>query len=141
MSNKQPITIRRGTFVCTLYDIGNLMELPLANLRKLWKIMFSEAWENEETIQMTRDWLPVNVEWRKERLTSREGLLVCERENTENERRTVAMFGSVATKEQKAALATAKKRLTAAEKAVRNAKADHLKAQKLQTIFNEMSKN
>jgi hypothetical protein len=141
MSRKRPITIKRGTFVCTLYDAGNLMELPLANLRKLWKLMFSEAWENRETIQMIRDWLPVNVEWRKERLTSREGLLVCERENTENERRTVAVFGSVATKEQKAAHAAARREHKAAERADRAAKAARVKAEKLQTIFNEMSKN
>ena len=35
MPTMQPITIRRGSFVCNVYDIGNLMWLPLANARKL----------------------------------------------------------------------------------------------------------
>ena len=125
MSHKQPITIKRGTFVCTLYDVGNLMELPLANLRKLWKLMFSEAWENRETIQMIRDWLPVNLE----------------NKELERVRREVAAFGSVATKEQKAAHAAARREHKAAERADRAAKAARVKAEKLQTIFNELSKN
>ena len=141
MSNKQPITIQRGTFVCTLYDIGNLMELPLANLRKLWKIMFSAAYENEETIRKTRDWLPVNIDGTKRRTQERQAALQQATQETERLRRTVAMFGSVATKEQKAALATAQRQLKAAEKAVKTAKAAHVKAQKLQTIFNELTTN
>lgn len=40
MDNKQPIKIQRGTFVCDIYDVGNLMQLPLTSIRKLWKIMF-----------------------------------------------------------------------------------------------------
>ncbi len=141
MSNKQPITIQRGTFVCTLYDIGNLMELPLANLRKLWKIMFSAAYENEETIHKTRDWLPVNIDGAKRRTQERQAAFQQAAQETERLRRTVATFGSVATKEQKAALATAQRQLKAAEKAVKTAKAAHVKAQKLQNIFNELSKN
>ena len=115
MNDKQPLTIQRGSFVCTLCDIGILMRMPLANVRKIWKIMFSAEDENRETIQTIRDWLPVNATECADRIPQAEADL--------------------------AARKTTKKPLTAAEKAVQTAKAAHVKAQKLQTIFNEMSKN
>ncbi len=141
MSRKQPITIKRGTFVCTLYDVGNLMELPLANLRKLWKLMFSEAWENRETIQMIRDWLPDNLENTERRAREMQDTLQQSAKELERVRREVAAFGSVATKEHKAAHAAARREHKAAERAARAAKAARVKAEKLQTIFNELSKN
>ena len=115
MATVQPVTIQCGTFVCTLCDIGILMRMPLANVRKIWKIMFSAEDENRETIQTIRNWLPVNVTECADRIPQAEAEL--------------------------AARKTTKKPLTAAEKAVRTAKAARVKAQKLQTIFNEMSKN
>jgi hypothetical protein len=141
MSRKRPITIKRGTFVCTLYDVGNLMELPLANLRKLWKLMFSEAWENRETIQMIRDWLPVNIKDAEQSARALQDTLQQSTQELEQRRREVEMFGSVVTKEQKAAHAAARREHKAAERADRAAKAARVKAEKLQTIFNEMSKN
>lgn len=101
MPHKQPITIQRGSFVCTIYDVGNLMGLPLANVRKLWKIMFSAEDENRETIQTIRSWLPVFAAECAERITQAEAELA-------------------------AARTTA-------------AKATHVKAQKLQTIFNDFT--
>lgn len=32
-------------------------ELPLSNIRKLFRIMFRAAWENESSIQTINDWL------------------------------------------------------------------------------------
>jgi hypothetical protein len=59
----------------------------------------------------------------------------------ERVRREVAAVGSIATKEQKAAHAAARREHKAAERADRAAKAARVKAEKLQTIFNELSKN
>lgn len=139
MSHKQPITIQRGTFVCTIYDVSNLMELPLANIRKLWKIMLSADYENRETIQMIRDWLPANVESVKKHTQELQGSLQQAAQDAERLRREVEVFGSAATKEQKAAHAAARRKLRTIEKAVKAAKADHVKAQKLQTIFTSMT--
>lgn len=134
----QPVTIKRGSFEAQLYDVGYLMDLPLANIRRLWKIMFDTADENRDAIAAIQEWLPnaiVNTEaaTRKAldsyRQTAKE---------TEDIRRTVAAFGSVATKDQKTALANAQRRLKAAEKRATAAKAKHERAKKLQTIFNEI---
>lgn len=139
MPTMQPITIRRGSFVCNIYDIGNLMRLPLANVRKLWKIMFSAEYENRETIEMIRDWLPRNVENTKQSAQEKQELFLRATKEAEHLRREVAAFGSVATKKQKAALATARRGLKAFESTAKAAAADHVKAQKLQTIFNEFT--
>jgi len=114
MSDKQPIIIKRGTFVCTIYDVGSLMELPLANVRKLWKIMLDAAWENEETISTIRAWLTAAIDQTKEQQMAYANLLDGERTAAETVRRTVAAFGSAAT-------------------------TDHERAKKLQTIFTEMA--
>lgn len=139
MSAMQPITIRRGSFVCNIYDVGNLMRLPLANVRKLWKIMFSAEDENRETIQTIRDWLPVNVENTKQAAQEKQELFQLAAKEAELLRREIAAFGSVATKKQKAALATARRGLKASESTAKAAAADHVKAQKLQTIFNDFT--
>lgn len=139
MSTMQPITIQRGSFVCNIYDVGNLMRLPLANVRKLWKIMFTAEDENRETIQTIHDWLPRNIESTKRTAQERKELFEAAAKETERLRREVAAFGSVATKEQKAALATARRSLKAFESTAKTAAAEHNKAQKLQTIFNELT--
>lgn len=139
MSEKQPIIIRRGTFVGTLYDVGSLMELPLANIRKLWKIMFDAAYENEDTIAIIRAWLPRAIEQTAERLDAYKTILSGERAAAETVRSTVAAFGSTATKEQKQAVTKAQKRVKSAEGAVKTATAAQIRAHKLQTIFNDMA--
>jgi len=55
---KEPFVVVQGTFKLRLYDINSLSDLPLTNLRKIWKIMFSAAWENEQTVEQVRVWLP-----------------------------------------------------------------------------------
>jgi hypothetical protein len=139
MSDKQPIIIRRGTFVCTLYDVGNLMELPLANLRKLWKIMFDAADENTDTIAAIRDWLPANLTETGKQLRAEQCSLTLSGQQVETQRRTVAAFGTMATKEQKDALTLAQRAFRKAEKRMTIAKAAQIKARKLQSIFNEMA--
>ena len=139
MPTMQPITIQRGSFVCNIYDVGNLMRLPLANVRKLWKIMFSAEDENRETIQTIRGWLPRNAEIAKQSAQEKQELFLLATKEAEHLRREVAAFGSVATKEQKAAIAAARRGLKAFESAAKAAAAAHVKAQKLQTIFNEFT--
>lgn len=139
MSDKQPIIIQRGSFVCTIYDIGNLMELPLANLRKIWKIMLSAPIENEATIEQIRTWLPTNTTNSEKVIHAQQSLLKQAVQELETLRSSVAAFGSVATKEQKADLISARRKAKAAEKALKTAKAYHAKAQKLQSIFTEMT--
>ena len=56
-----PLTIRSGTFVCTLKTTGGLLELPLTKLRKLWKIMFDAADENRDAIIQIRGWLSATI--------------------------------------------------------------------------------
>lgn len=139
MPDKQPITIQRGSFTCTIYEIGKLMELPLANLRKLWKIMFSAPWENTETIDTIRAWLPTNTADAEKNILVQQGAARQAASEVESLRRTVAAFGSVATTVQKTALIAAGRKLKATEKALKTAKAYHARSQKLQTIFIEMS--
>lgn len=141
MPDKQPITIQRGSFVCTLFDINNLMELPLANLRKLWKIMFSATSENAESIHTITAWLPLNVSNAKSHVTAVQDILQQTAQEMESLCSTVAAFGSVATKEQKAALIAAKRKHKAAEKDVKTAKNQQERAKKLQIIFNELTTN
>ena len=139
MPNPQPITIRRGTFVCNVYDVGNFMMLPLANIRKLWKIMFSAEVGNREAIQTIRDWLPRNIESTKQSAQEKQELFLLATKEAELSRREIAAFGSVVTKKQKAALAALLRKLKASERAAKAAKAAHVKAQKLQTIFNNFT--
>lgn len=54
----EPFDVVQGSFHAQLYDINSLLDLPLANVRKLWKIMLSAAWENEKSIEQVRSWLP-----------------------------------------------------------------------------------
>ena len=91
---KQSIVIKRGTFEGTLYDINSLVDLPLANMRKLWKIMFDAAWENELTISLIRDWLPEKITDTKTRIQQFEDELARAKADAESKRRAVASWGS-----------------------------------------------
>lgn len=141
MSDNQPITIRSGPFTCTIYQIGKLLELPLKNIRKLCKIIFSAVWENEETIGVIRVWLPAYLADTGNLIDVNEDNVKQAASEAESLRRTVSAFGSVATKEQKAALIAAGRKVKAAEKALKTTKSCYTKAQKTQAIFNEMSIN
>ena len=119
MAEKQPIIIRRGTFVGTLYDVGSLMELPLANTRKLWKIMLDAADENEETIATVRAWLPQAVAEAKSSIPPLEEELTAAKRDAEAKRRTVAAMGTILMERitiTKRELARAKKKRLPAEK-------------------------
>lgn len=171
MNDKQPITIQRGTFVCNIYDVGNLMRLPLANVRKLWKIMFSAEDENRETIQTIRDWLPVFVTECAERITAAEAELATAKATAARKHSESAVMGDGYWSKQVTSLKAALKRASnkgneanltralenaiaqrdapkLADQAVRAvqgrisvAKAAHVKAQKLQTSFNDFTTN
>lgn len=138
-SAKQQIVIKRGTFEVCLYDVGSLMELPLSNLRKLWKIMLDNAPENEDTIQTISLWLPQTLATAEAAIPAEQSRLEQVTQYVEALRRKVAAFGSVATKEQKAELKEAAAVLRYAKRLAREAKLKHERAKKLQTIFNEMA--
>lgn len=171
MDNKQPITIQRGTFVCNIYDVGNLIRLPLANVRKLWKIMFSAQDENRETIQIIKDWLPMFIAECAERIPQEEAELAAAKadaarahsENAimgddywrkkviaqmrelkaakarkESEEITLKIIETVeASRQRRDAPKRADQIVHMAQRRVKAAKADYVKAQKLQAIFNE----
>ena len=132
MATMQPITIRRGSFVCNVYDVGNLMRLPLANVRKLWKIMFSAEDENRETIQTIKDWLPVFVAECADHIPQAEAELAARKVIAAQKHSESAVAQRDAPKLADQAVRAAQGRVTAA-------KAAHVKAQKLQTIFNEFT--
>lgn len=170
MPTMQPITIRRGSFVCNIYDIGNLMWLPLANVRKLWKIMFSAEYENRETIQIIKDWLPLFIAECAERIPQEEAELAAAKadaarahsENAimgddywrkkviaqmrelkaakarkESEEITLKIIETVeASRQRRDAPKRADQIVHMAQGRVKAAKADYVKAQKLQAIFN-----
>lgn len=171
MDNKQPITIQRGTFVCNIYDVGNLMRLPLANVRKLWKIMFSAQDENRETIRIIKEWLPTFIAECAERIPQEEAELAAAKadaarahsENAimgddywrkkviaqmrelkaakarkESEEITLKIIETVeASRQRRDAPKRADQIVHMAQGRVKAAKADYVKAQKLQAIFNE----
>lgn len=117
------------------------MALPLANVRKLWKIMFSETCENKDTIQTINDWLPQTVTCSEAAIQEEQTNLWQVTQYVSALRSKVTAFGSMATKEQKAELGEASTVLRYAEKLAKDAKARHERAKKLQTIFNDLSNN
>lgn len=52
------IVIKNNRFVCRIYDMDSFIEMPLKNVRKLWKLMFAETWRNEESIERLKQWIP-----------------------------------------------------------------------------------
>lgn len=173
MDNKQPITIQRGAFVCNIYNVGNLMRLPLANVRKLWKSMFSAEDENRETIQTIKGWLPAFVAecaghipqaeaelataeadavrahsesaimgddyWRKKVIAQMRELKAA-KARKESEEITLKIIETVeASRQRRDAPKQADRIVQMAQGRVKAAKADYVKAQKLQAIFNEFT--
>ena len=136
-----PVTIKRGDFTAHIYNVPDFLDFPLTNLRKLWKLMFETAWENESAIDTITEWLPVVLVETEEAIQAAQAARRQTAWDTETMRRNVAMFGSVATKEQKADVTKAERLLKAAEKCVKDARARHAKAHKLQVIFNELAEN
>lgn len=169
MATMHPITIRRGSFVCNLYDVANLMRLPLANVRKLWKIMFSAEDENRETIQTIKNWLPNFIAECADHIPQAEAELAALKTTAAQKHSESAVMGDgywskrvtglkaamkrAASKDNKANLTRglesaiaqrdapklAEQAVRVAQRRVTAAKAAHVKAQKLQTIFNEFT--
>ena len=137
----QPITIKQGSFEAQLYDVDNLMELPLANLRKLWKIMLDTEDENREAIAAIREWLPSNITNAHAAIHTAQDRYKQAARDAETIRREVAAFGSMVTKEQKAMLKAANSRLKSTEQRLKAARDRHDRANKLLSIFNEMAKS
>ena len=52
------IVVRQGDCEIELHSVNSLLLLPLDKLRKLFKIMFLNARENEQAIETIRAWLP-----------------------------------------------------------------------------------
>lgn len=88
-----PVTIRRGAFKSTLYDIDSFIDLPLTNLRKLWKIMFTTYYENGATILQVLDWLPTKAAETKNHIQALESELADAKTDAENKRRAAASWG------------------------------------------------
>lgn len=136
----KPITIKRGTYVCRLYDIDFLMDMPLGSIRKLWRLMFADPHANRETIQMIDNWLPRNHEQATHHAMELYALSLQAQQELRCREQELAAFGSVATPVRSTACTNAQRKSRAADNAARKAKAAQVKAQKLQTIFSEMSK-
>jgi len=134
------IVIKNNRFVCRIYDMDSFIEMPLKNVRKLWKLMFAEPWRNEISIESLRQWLPnIHAQLGAE-LATNEFALVVASQNAEELRRTAAAFGShklgvEARKAAKAALGDVRR----AESALRQSKREVEKAEKLHRIFAELS--
>ena len=112
----EPFDVVQGSFHAQLYDINSLLDLPLANVRKLWKIMLSAAWENEKSIEQVRGWLP--------RAAENAAADIRLAENALKDAKTAAAA--------RHAVKDAQRRLT-------NCKARQEKVQKLQAIFDDMA--
>jgi len=136
---KTPVMIKQNAFRCVIYDIDSLIEFPITNLRKLWKIMFDSVFENELAIDSIRKWLSAKIAEIEYQLSGFKITLNYEIHATDNIRASVAAFGSVATKEQKNAVKEAIDRVRRAKNTTKAIEADHIKVIKLQAIFNEMA--
>jgi hypothetical protein len=133
------IVIKNNRFVCRIYDTDSFIEMPLKNTRKLWKLMFAEAWRNELSIEYLRQWL-VNTHTRLGAdVSQREFDLVQAAHNAEEARRTKEAYGSVATKEVNEAARLARKAAVHAERELKRAKRELEKSEKLSRIFAELS--
>ena len=168
----QHLIIKNGKFVARIYLAFAFIDLPLANVRKLWKLMFDEAWNNEETIAVIRDWLPKITDEAKAKIPRLEAELITAQQDAETQRRIVTALGtSLDTKieQAKRQLRSAKRKgqpetvaraqvflydamkpKTERLQAVKNAKRieneiktanqNQSRLEKMQIIFNEMSK-
>ena len=120
--------------------MDSFIEMPLKNVRKLWKLMFAEPWRNEISIENLRQWLPnIHAQLGAEMATN-EFALVQASQKAEELRRTAAAFGShkLGAKARKAAM-EAKGDVRRADSALRQSKRDVEKAEKLQRLFVEIS--
>jgi len=134
------INIKNKTFKCQIYDIATFMEMPLEKVRKLWRLMFDEAWNNTESIEMFRTWLP-NV-YTETGVFSQfcEHNLAAAAIHAENMRKAATAYGSVVTEALIKAEKYAKRDVRAAKNLLETAKRAHERVIKLRTAFDQLSK-
>ncbi len=139
MSNTQRLVIRGGTSVTTIFDINSLLDFTYVNLRKLWRFMFNNAWENRESITQIREWLPQAIAENEKRQAAYKIALAAQRSETESIRRSVEAYGSMATETQRKRLKESIRYVKAAESRAKSAKARYERAEKLLSIFTDMA--
>jgi len=120
--------------------MDSFIQMPLKNIRKLWKLMFVEFWRNEESIESLKQWLPnIHAQLGAE-IARNEFALVVAAQKTEELRRTAAAFGSHKSGVQaRKAAQKAQSEVRLADSAFRQSKRDVEKAEKLQILFSELS--
>lgn len=134
------LTIKNKSYVCHLRDVEVFKELPLANVRKIWRLMFDEAWINQQVITDIRDWLSYEPEITGAFLYSKEAGVSKAATIAETSQKAAAVFSSVISKKILSETEkTAKHKLRAAEAEYKSAKRVHEKVLKLRDIFNLMA--
>lgn len=142
----EPFDVVQGSFHAQLYDINSLLDLPLANVRKLWKIMLSAAWENEKSIEQVRGWLPRAAENAAEDIRLAENALKdAKTAAAARHRRASASVIDNITRNLDSAIQhrdaprLADRAVKDAQRRLTNCKARREKVQKLQAIFDDMA--
>ena len=133
------IVIKNNRFVGRIYNMDSFLEMPLKNIRKLWKLMFAEAWRNEDSIENLKQWF-INTHGRLGwEIETREWELAHAVQCAEEARRVKESFGSVATKEVNEAAREARKAAKHAEDMCKRAKREFQKYEKLKALFQELN--
>jgi hypothetical protein len=133
------IVIKNNRFVCRIYDMDSFIEMPLKNIRKLWKLMFAESWRNEESIENLEQWLINTCALLGFEAEAKEWELVHAAHCAEESRKLKESYGSVVTNEIKKAELEARKNAKRAEAAHKQSKRNFAKAEKLNIFFHELA--
>jgi len=123
-----------------IHDMDSFLDMPLKNIRKLWKLMFDEAWRNDESIENLEQWLPNTHARLGAEVQFRECELAQALHIAEEARRTKAAYGSVISKPVNEALKKAQQNARYAERMCKQSKRDLVRIEKLQLIFAEFTK-
>ena len=134
------IVIKNNRFVCRLYSMDSFIEMPLKNVRKLWKLMFAEAWRNEEAIGNLKQWLINTFDLLGFETEVMEWELVHAAHCAEEARKIKEAHGSVATAEIKKAAQEARKNAKLAETKYKQSKRNFARAEKLNKLLYEVEK-
>ena len=136
MSN---IVIKNNRCVFQIYDMDSFLELPLKNVRKLWKLMFAESWRNEESIENLKQWL-LNAHDRLGMEVEVKGWELAHAvQCAEEARRIKESYGSAVTKEINEAAREALKNAKTAERLHKQSGRDYEKCVKLQALFQALT--
>ena len=115
------LTIRNNRSIFQIYDVKNFLEMPLKNVRKLWVLMFAEAWNNEEALETVKHWLENYIDETSEK----EAAMVKAAEYAE-EMKTAAREAAAAAKR--------------AEEDYKQSKRNHETAKKLKVTFHDLTR-